>query len=182
MPARVGPTEEKDFCVARHIPLSLLYAQPINHVSGKCLLSRKEEEAESERPPEPSAFLSFFLLFHSSVRSSVVLLGFFFCDFRHSFPVRPPPPSTTRHMQSHSNAFIWKINENVWRFHLMWKPHGPQFNCSILLWFLVALFAPFASLRRAPEGCARLSGMGEKATLASEPELVRSAWTLYELL
>lgn len=30
------------------------------------------------------------------------------------------------------NAFIWKINENVWHFHLTWKPHRPQFNCFIL--------------------------------------------------
>lgn len=39
---------------------------------------------------------------------------------------------TSTNTQDHSNAFTWKINENVWHFHLMWKPHEPQFNCSIL--------------------------------------------------
>lgn len=45
---------------------------------------------------------------------------------------REVPFIVLRPYLGHSNAFAWKINENVWQFHLMWKPHEPQFNCSIL--------------------------------------------------
>lgn len=44
----------------------------------------------------------------------------------------PKVPFIVSRLYLSTNAFTWKINENVWRFHLMWKPHEPQSNCSIL--------------------------------------------------
>lgn len=84
-----------------HSASTLLYAQPINHVSGDTFVVGKADRGE-KKMLSPSEKVLFIVSKASSAAEAT------------------------------SNAFIWKINENVWRFHLMRKPHQPQFNCSIL--------------------------------------------------